>query len=245
MALPESQTLFRMCKLEADWHDELMIISILLEGVSRSTNMTERLGQQSPELGTSYFASQGHILPSFCFHLERKEKHAQCASTWEGFSSKKTGLDAADEAPNKCLLPKPYVSEEAKEPPCSSHRLQHHLQSTNEVQDFLNTVTFSRDQPVKLIQPKMTPANSIPLVASRTKPSIEVFSLLTGQYLSRFQSLIPTHNRMALALLGSDEAAIHLQVWFGLLNKDNWKERISELFRIIFSLSIDDNFYRK
>lgn len=50
---------------------------------------------------------------------------------------------------------------------------------------------------------------------------------------------------MALALLGSDEAAIHLQVWFGLLNKDNWKERISELFRIIFSLSIDDNFYRK
>ena len=61
----------------------------------------------------------------------------------------------------------------------------------------------------------------------------------------RFQSLIPPHNCMALALLGSDEAAIHLQVWFGLLNKDNWKERISELFRIIFSLSIDDNFYRK
>lgn len=61
----------------------------------------------------------------------------------------------------------------------------------------------------------------------------------------RLQSLIPPHNCMALALLGSDEAAIHLQVWFGLLNKDNWKERISELFRIIFSLSIDDNFYRK
>ena len=54
------------------------------------------------ELGTSYFASQGHILLSFCFHLERKEKRAQCASTWEGFSSKKkTGLDA-DEAPCVC-----------------------------------------------------------------------------------------------------------------------------------------------
>ena len=61
----------------------------------------------------------------------------------------------------------------------------------------------------------------------------------------RFQSLIPTHNCTALALLESDEAAIHLQVWFGLLNKDNWKERISELFSVIFSLSIDDNFYRK
>lgn len=50
---------------------------------------------------------------------------------------------------------------------------------------------------------------------------------------------------MALALLESDEAAIHLQVWFGLLNKDNWEERMSELFSVIFSLSTDDNFYRK
>ena len=48
-----------------------------------------------------------------------------------------------------CYYSRPYVSEEAKQPPCSSHRLQHHLQPTKEVQDFLNTVTFSCDQPGK------------------------------------------------------------------------------------------------
>ena len=61
----------------------------------------------------------------------------------------------------------------------------------------------------------------------------------------RFQSLIPADKHTVLASLESDEAAVHIQAWFGLLNKDNWQERISELCNVLFSLSIHDNFYRK